>query len=219
LGLDNEHGSAVNGRHGHDLAQRDPPEASVSTTPSARAWLRLPRRRLFVPGMRRPRTDLLGPGKRAPRASGSFEELGRELDRSRRYGHPLFVARISCGGDRASGPERGQQTALLLGSLLRSVDRAWAEGRDVYLILPECDRASGLAMLARIREPLSQLLSAEEQNSISFAAWPDDYLTGGALLSALVRRAAAAKAGDEKRRPEVVPEPDARPLARARMSR
>jgi hypothetical protein len=218
LGFDNEYGSAVNGRHGHDSAPGSPPGAAVSTSGSARPWLRLPSRRFLVTGMRRARTGV-GPGKSAPSASGSFEELARELDRSRRYDHPFFVARIFCEGDGATGLQRVQQMALLLGSLLRSVDRAWAEGREVYVLLPECDRAGGLAMLARIREPLSRLLSAEEQNSISFAAWPDDYVTGGALLSALVRRAVGARAGGDEPCRQLLVEPDKGLPARARVSR
>jgi hypothetical protein len=184
--------SAANGRHVIQPRDGSPPTASIATTQSARPWSRLPNPRLlirvpFAPGMRRARADLRQ-RKRPPRRFGSFEELERELNRSRRYGHPLFLARISCRGDGAAVPDRTQDTASALGSILRSVDRTWTEGTDVYVLLPECDRAQGLAALARIREPLSQLLSAEEQDSISFAAWPDDCLTGGALFYALLRR-------------------------------
>jgi hypothetical protein len=179
--------SAANGRHVIQPNDGSPPTASISTTRSARSWSRLLIRVPFAPGMRRARADGRQ-RKRPPRGSGSFEELERELDRSRRYGHPLFLARISCGGDGAAVPDRAQDTASALSSILRSVDRAWTEGRDVYVLLPECDRAKGLAVLARIRDPLSQLLSAEEQDSISFAVWPDDCLTGGALFYALNRR-------------------------------
>jgi hypothetical protein len=184
--------SAANGRHVNQPREGSPPTASVSATQSARPWSRLPNPRLlirvpFAPGTRRARADVRQ-RNRPPRQFGSFEELERELNRSRRYGHPLFLARISCRGDGAEVPDRIQDTAFALSSILRSVDRAWTEGTDVYVLLPECDRAQGLAALARIREPLSQLLSAEEQVSISFAAWPDDCLTGGALFYALHRR-------------------------------
>jgi hypothetical protein len=75
--------------------------------------------------------------------------------------------------------------ARTVSSLLRGVDRVWPDGRSLYLLLPECDRAMGEAMLARIREPLTKLLSEEELLAISSVLFPDDGFTGGALFDAL----------------------------------
>lgn len=188
-----DRGDTANGRPVTWPAGESPPE-SVSTIRSARARRRLPVRSLLIPGMRKTWAEL-HPGKGPRKRFGFFEELERELDRSRRYGHPLFLARISCRSDRRAPSDRTQEAASALSAILRSVDRVWTHGTAVYLLLPEADRAQGLAVLARIREPLSQLLSAREQDSISFAAWPDDCLTGGALLEVLQRRATIAKCG------------------------
>jgi hypothetical protein len=49
--------------------------------------------------------------------------------------------------------------------------QVWFDGKDVYLHLPESDCAGGTATLARIREPLSQFLSQEELDGITFAAF------------------------------------------------
>jgi hypothetical protein len=64
-----------------------------------------------------------------------------------------------------------EQTLALLISLIRSVDMFWSDGKDVYLLLPESDRAGGNPMLARIREPLSQVLSQEELDGITFVVF------------------------------------------------
>jgi hypothetical protein len=68
------------------------------------------------------------------------------------------------------------------------VDRVWPGGTSLYLLLPECDRAMGEAMLARIREPLTKLLSEEDLLAISSVLFPDDGFTSGALFDALDAR-------------------------------
>ena len=78
-----------------------------------------------------------------------------------------------------------EELARMVSSLLRRVDRVWPDGTSLYLLLPECDRAMGEAMLARIREPLTKLLSEEELLAISSAVFPADGLTGGALFDVL----------------------------------
>ena len=78
--------------------------------------------------------------------------------------------------------------ARTVSSLLRRVDRVWPGGTSLYLLLPECDRAMGEAMLARIREPLAKVLSEEDLLAISSALFPDDGFTSGALFDALDAR-------------------------------
>jgi hypothetical protein len=78
-----------------------------------------------------------------------------------------------------------REIASAVSSLLRRVDRVWSEGTSIYLLLPECDRTMAEGMLARIREPLSELLSEEERVGVSVAVFPDDGVTSGALFNAL----------------------------------
>jgi hypothetical protein len=116
------------------------------------------------------------------------EELQVELSRSRRYGHSFVLVRIPCGHDEDEGSNGREEVARSVTSLLRRVDRVWPGGTSLYLLLPECDRAMGEAMLARIREPLSQLLSEENLLAISSVWFPEDGFTSGALFDALDAR-------------------------------
>jgi hypothetical protein len=122
-------------------------------------------------------------------AHGSFEDLGREVSRSRRFGHPFVLARVPLARSGAEADRRDERTLALLGSLIRSVDRVWFDGKDVYLLFPESDRAMGTTALARLRGPLSQVLSEKELDGITLAVFAlDECPTSGALLSALRRR-------------------------------
>ena len=125
----------------------------------------------------------------------SPEELQLELSRSRRYGHPFVLVRIPCGHYENGGSNGREEVARTVSSLLRRVDRVWPGGASLYLLLPECDRAMGEAMLARIRDPLTKLLSEEELLAISSALFPDDGFTSGALFDALDRRSISLTTG------------------------
>jgi hypothetical protein len=123
------------------------------------------------------------------------EELQVELSRSRRFGHPFVLVRIPCGHDKNGGPDGSEEVARTVSSLLRRVDRVWPGGTSLYLLLPECDRAMGEAMLARIREPLADLLSEEDLLAISSVLFPDDGFTSGALFDALDARPTSLATG------------------------
>jgi hypothetical protein len=116
------------------------------------------------------------------------EELQVELSRSRRYGHPFVLVRVPCGDGEGGDSNGREEVARTVSSLLRRVDRVWPGGTSLYLLLPECDRAMGEAMLARIREPLAKLLSEEDLLAISSVLFPDDGFTSGALFDALDAR-------------------------------
>jgi hypothetical protein len=128
-----------------------------------------------------------GARRRGARWSSS-EELYIELNRSRRYGHSFVLMRIACRNEAEGGWKWVREIANAMGSLLRSVDRVWSEGANVYLLLPECNQTMAEAMLARIREPLSKLLPEEDRASVSSAAFPDDGVTSAALFDALHAR-------------------------------
>jgi hypothetical protein len=124
-------------------------------------------------------------GARLERAPwSSSEELQVELSRSRRFGHSFALVRIPCRFPQGGWSLR-RELANALSSLVRRVDRVWSEGTSVYLLLPECNRTMVEAMLARIGEPLSKLLSEEDRAAVSAAVFPDDGVTSGALFNAL----------------------------------
>ena len=120
----------------------------------------------------------------------SWEDLQREVDRSRRYGHSFSVVRLasrtrrwarSNGAGEAHRAEF-ERKALMVGVLLRKLDRVWADGEDIYLLLPEGGRAMAEAMLDRISEPLTLLVP---DSVASIATFPQDGLSMGGLLAAL----------------------------------
>jgi hypothetical protein len=170
--------------------------ASITPGTVDRTVFRLRFRARLRPRVRPGRTETLAGKRDLNRAAslGSFEDLKREVDRSRRYGHPFCLARIPRRHPRDEADRWHDQTLGLLSSLIRAVDRVWFDGKHVYLLLPESDRAGGTAALARIRKPLSQVLSEEELDGITFAVFAhDECPTSGALLSALNGRVRDAK--------------------------
>jgi hypothetical protein len=126
---------------------------------------------------------------------GSVEDLEREVSRSRRFGHPFVLARVPLRRTGREAHRWHEETLVFVSSVTRTVDRVWFDGKDIYLLLPESDRARGSAALARLREPLSRVLSGEELDGITFAVFAlDECPTKGALLSALHGRAKNTKA-------------------------
>jgi len=116
-------------------------------------------------------------------AEAGWDELRRELDRSRRYGRTFVLIAITQPPEGAKTRRRGARERFArLGSFLRSVDRAWTVGSVTYLLLPECTRMQGEAFLARVRREASDLLPS---HGVTMACFPSDGLTSGALLAAL----------------------------------
>jgi hypothetical protein len=163
--------------------------AALALLPSSRQVVRAHLRGLFRPLRRPSRARLHRVDVRRRTVTWSPpEELQVELSRSRRFGHPFVLVRIPCGQGGDAGSNGREEVAHTLSSLLRRVDRVWPGGTSLYVLLPECDRAMGEAMLARIREPLAKLLSEEELLAISSVLFPDDGFTSGALFDALDAR-------------------------------
>lgn len=170
--------------------------ASITPGPADRTAFRLRSRVLVRPRVRPGLTETLAWKRDRNWAVGlgSFEDLEREVSRSRRFGHPFVLARVPVPGSGAEAEGLHEQTLALLISLIRTVDRVWSDGKDVYLLFPESDRAMGTAALGRIREPLSQVLSEDELDGITFAVFAlDECPTSGALLAALHGRVNDAK--------------------------
>jgi hypothetical protein len=170
-------------------AQAGTQVASPAALPSSRHVFRARILMLLRPLNRTNRRETRRIGARLERAPwSSSEELQVELSRSRRFGHSFALVRIPCRYAVEGGWNLRRELAGALSALVRRVDRVWSEGGTVYVLLPECNRTMVEAMLARINEPLSKLLSEEDRAAVSAAVFPDDGVTSGALYSALKRR-------------------------------
>jgi hypothetical protein len=168
------------------VTQADTEGALPATLPSSRRVFRAHILMLLRPLNRANRRETRRIGARLERAPwSSSEELQVELSRSRRFGHSFALVRIPCRYAVEGGWTLRRELTSALTSLVRRVDRVWPEGTSVYLLLPECNRTMVEAMLARIGEPLSKLLSEEDRAAVSAAVFPDDGVTSGALFNAL----------------------------------
>lgn len=121
--------------------------------------------------------------------------LQLELERARRFERPLSLIRIrpqeAIGGSAAPpGAERAWFERRL-----RSVDRAWQQGADLLLMLPETTGDEAKSLIARLAEEVPELRGTAAR----VASFPDDGLTSGSLLAHLESppaRAAAASVRD-----------------------
>ena len=128
----------------------------------------------------------------------------RELERSRRYGHPLALVRIvplqpmrtslDAGPDarssRRARPDRlaGRAAADLVSALretLREIDAVWSDRRGVFMLLPESDAPAGQALVRRLHDGERPLLTGEDD--VRVGAFPDDGLTLDAMIAAVTR--------------------------------
>jgi hypothetical protein len=129
----------------------------------------------------------------------------RELERSRRYGHPLALVRVvpitarsESAAPTASSIRRGRRTragragrdaaaelVLALRDTLRDIDAVWTDRRGVFLLLPESDVAAGRALVSRLRGGERPFLTAEDD--VRVGAFPADGLTLDALIAAVTR--------------------------------
>ncbi|MFN8187990.1 MAG: hypothetical protein U0R69_13055 [Gaiellales bacterium] len=124
----------------------------------------------------------------APSQDG-WDEFHRELHRSRRYERHFAVVRVPCGvpssghgSFREPGADRYAETFERIERHLRLVDRAWVDGDSIYVMLPECDRSSAEAFVARLGRLVPDLL---QERRIAMVSFPEDGATSGALVGAL----------------------------------
>jgi hypothetical protein len=130
----------------------------------------------------------------------------RELERSRRYGHPLALVRIvplqpmrtrlEAGVDvdapssrRARADRAAADLVSGLRETLREIDAVWTDRRGVFMLLPESDAASGHALVGRLRSGERPLLTGEDD--VRVGAFPADGLTLDAMIAAVTRPVAA----------------------------
>jgi hypothetical protein len=128
----------------------------------------------------------------------------REMERSRRYGHPLALVRIvAAAGSRHEEPgPRGRrrlraeratrvgrdaaaQLVAALRDTVRELDTVWSDRRGVFMLLPESDVEAGRGLAQRLRAGDDPVLSAEDD--VRIGAFPSDGLTLDALIAAVTR--------------------------------
>jgi len=117
-----------------------------------------------------------------------LDALRRELDRSRRHRRSFALLRLSlASGAAATAPasssDADDQMLSLVGASLRVTDRAWRDGNDVIVLLPEAGRATAVDLAAR----LESLAPGRFASGVGIAVFPEDGLTSGALVDALDR--------------------------------
>ena len=113
-----------------------------------------------------------------------WDELRREIARSRRFGRSFALVRI------------GRISGTRLAPSMRTIDREWVANGVTYVLLPECDRAAGESLVARLRRELSDVLAG---CAVAVASFPEDGLTSGALLKTLRTASDAARAAEFER--------------------
>lgn len=134
----------------------------------------------------------------------------RELERSRRYGHPLALVRVvpiparhaeataptassvrlgRRGRAGRAGRDAAAELVLALRDTLRDIDAVWTDRRGVFLLLPETDVEAGRSLVARLHGGEQPFLTADDD--VRVGAFPADGLTLDALVAAVTRPVAA----------------------------
>jgi hypothetical protein len=145
-----------------------------------------------------------------PPAADPWLVLTREIDRCRRYSHPLALLRVTVQ-EEPSGPtslaarprregrpsrRRREPLAALADALrdaVRSGDVAWVHGRAVFVLAPETDAFAAHAMGARVGAIAATVIDAPVD--LAIAAFPEDGLTSHALRARLSGRRKRFNAG------------------------
>jgi hypothetical protein len=122
-----------------------------------------------------PSTTVFGPDA----IEFGWSEFRREIDRSRRYEHPLAMLGLPVTPDLNPDATWQQLTASV-----RTIDVVWTDGSWFYVVMPETTRERAVVALQRIRSQVPAL-----RDEWRMAVFPDDALTAEALLQSLARSA------------------------------
>ena len=129
-------------------------------------------------------------GRRSARAEhrDPWDALRLEIDRSRRYRHSVTLVRVVPRVARDARRRHGARDPLAavvaaVRACLRGGDSVWREGDAIFLVLPETERGSADALLARIRGCAPALLADAEMRA---AAFPEHGLTCHAVRAAVL---------------------------------
>lgn len=113
-----------------------------------------------------------------------WTEFRRELRRARRSSRPMTLLRIAGDELPAGGSDVTDNLVArgrLLGIHLRLVDRLWVDNGSIYVLLPESPRSAADVLITRIRAASPGQLPKH----IHIATFPEDGLTGGAIIAAV----------------------------------
>jgi diguanylate cyclase (GGDEF)-like protein len=129
-----------------------------------------------------------------------YQELERELARSRRYGHPLSL--VICDLDNfkmyndqyghLAGDDLLRELGEMMNSFIRKSDTAFRYGGEEFaIILPHTDQGSALVLAERLREAINQksFLIREKLQighitiSIGVASYPEDAVEVDSLIN------------------------------------
>jgi hypothetical protein len=118
-----------------------------------------------------------------------WSPLLHELERSRRYGWGLTVVRLPVRRSPARRPPWRrrvvEQPEAQVVPLVRETDVVWTVGPFLYLLLPGVGRDGAERLVERLAEHEPTAVSPEDARAASF---PEDGLTGNALLAAMDQR-------------------------------
>lgn len=103
-----------------------------------------------------------------------WDVLARELSRSRRYGRSLVLLRVHVS---AAKQNRGS-VMTQLGGCVRATDRAWIDGPDMFVVMPESNHADATRLTERMRAAAGAAFAGV---TVRAAAFPEDALSGPAL--------------------------------------
>ena len=121
-------------------------------------------------------------------AEAGWAALHSELARSRRHERHFVIVGIPRDVWAPAPAEGFERTSMALAAaaalrpLLRTPDLAWADGFYVHVLLTDCDRTQAEAFLQRARKRMPHMFPL---GRVQLAAFPDDGLTVGSLLTTL----------------------------------
>jgi hypothetical protein len=112
--------------------------------------------------------------------AAGWMEFRRELRRARRHDRPLTIVRIPrpIAQDPAASAAADVRA---LGLKLRLTDRWWADDESVFVMLPESDRQAAVPVLDRL-----EAVRVGARATARVASFPEDGLTSGALIAAIL---------------------------------
>ena len=127
---------------------------------------------------------VLGPGRGRDIAAGGavsdagagWAEFHRELARARRFDRPFALVRLATVHSPAVEALGAVRDGVAAGA--RRTDRAWIDGDDVLVLLPESSPATAARFVERVVATRTDIALVP-----TVAAFPDDGITSGALIA------------------------------------
>lgn len=109
-------------------------------------------------------------------AAGGWAEFHRELARARRFDRPFALVRLAAGA--AQAPDALDAVRDGVAATARRTDRAWIDGDDVLVLLPESSPTTAARFVERVVTGRT-----DEALVPTLAVFPDDGITSGALIA------------------------------------